>query len=85
MCSVCLIHGRWHKSRLLLLKALNIVGLESLVIVGVEVCGVAFASSTSATVLVTLCVIGLLLLEASLRTLVIVVLESEDKTWSEEC
>ena len=81
----CLILGRWHKSRLLLLKTLNMIGLELLVKVGVDFFGVAFVSSTSATVLVTLCVVGLLLLEASLRTLVKVVLESEDETWSEEC
>ena len=70
---------------MLLLETLNIVDLESLVIVGVEVCRVAFVSSTSATVLVTLCVVGLLPLEASLRALVKVVLGSKDKTWSEEC
>ena len=68
----------------MLLEALNMINLESLVIVGVEVFGVAFVSSTSATVPVTLCVVGLLRMEASLRALVNVVLESEDETWSEE-
>ena len=79
-CRVCLIHGRWHK---------NSVAAGSLehIWLGIfwKFAGFAFVSSTSATVLVTLCVVGLLLLGASLRTLVKVVLESKDETWSEEC
>ena len=51
-CSVCLIRGRmirggWHDGSPLLLKALDVVGLETLAVVKVEICKFAFASSTA--------------------------------------